>query len=123
MIIDRLPARISAALAFLAVALGAFGSHALKATLAARATTAIWEKAVFYHLVHAVVLWILAARNGPLPRAWWLFASGILLFSGSLYAIALADLPAFGPITPVGGLCLLGAWLWLAINPSRNADQ
>jgi len=118
--------RVSAGVAFLGVALGAFGAHALKTSLAAREMTAVWEKAVFYHLIHAVVLWGLAARTGAPARfrafSWSLFASGILLFSGSLYLLALTEIKAFGPLTPLGGLCLLAGWLSLALAPVKNPD-
>jgi uncharacterized membrane protein YgdD (TMEM256/DUF423 family) len=109
--------RIAAALGFLAVALGAFGAHGLKDLLARNGTAAIWEKAVFYHLIHAVVLLFLASRPVVIVGAWWLFFAGILIFSGSLYILAFTGLKWLGAITPIGGLCLLGGWLWLAIRP------
>ncbi|MEA3187244.1 MAG: hypothetical protein QOD99_1074 [Chthoniobacter sp.] len=106
--------RIAAALGFLAVAFGAFGAHALKGSLGASGMTGVWEKAVLYHLVHAVVLLLLATRD-PVPvLAWILLCAGVLVFSGSLYLLAFTGLRWLGAVTPLGGLCLLGGWLALA---------
>src|SRR5215475_9190901 len=77
--------RVAAAAGLLAVALGAFGAHALKDTLAQNETTAIWEKAVFYHFIHAVMLFVLATRAPFRGFASCAFLAGIILFSGSLY--------------------------------------
>jgi uncharacterized membrane protein YgdD (TMEM256/DUF423 family) len=108
--------RIAAVLGFLAVGLGAFGAHGLKELLARNNTAAIWEKAVFYHFIHAVMLYILATRH-PLPCApWFSFFLGILLFSGSLYVLAVTNIRWLGAITPFGGLSFLVGWLWLAVK-------
>lgn len=108
--------RIAALLGFLAVALGAFGAHALKESLARSGLTPVWEKAVLYHLAHAVVLLLLASRP-PLPAvAWALFFAGIVIFSGSLYVLAFTGIRWLGAVTPIGGLCLLGGWLALALG-------
>ncbi len=113
------PATGSAALA-LAVALGAFGAHGLKDRLDAYAT-GIWEKAVFYHFVHALGLLIvpLMARAGMISdahsgRVCWFLAAGMVLFSGSLYALALSGVKALGAVTPLGGLSFIAAWVVLA---------
>ncbi len=108
--------RIAATLCFLAVALGAFGAHALRSTIENHGMLDAWNKAVLYHFVHAIALFVLAlfAAN----RGAWLFA-GIFLFSGSLYVMALTNLRWLGPITPLGGLCFLAGWLWLIIAPMR----
>jgi uncharacterized membrane protein YgdD (TMEM256/DUF423 family) len=109
--------RIAAALCFLAVALGAFGAHWLRSTIEAHGFADAWNKAVLYHLMHAVALLALAL-HGPVNRgAWWLLLAGILLFSGSLYVMSLTNVRALGAITPFGGLCLLAGWLWLLISP------
>jgi uncharacterized membrane protein YgdD (TMEM256/DUF423 family) len=106
--------RIAAVLGLLAVALGAFGAHGLKDVLAQHGSTAIWEKAVFYHFIHAVMLFVLAERQ-TLPRlAWNCFLAGILIFSGSLYLLAVTDCRWLGAITPLGGLSFLAGWLALA---------
>lgn len=107
---------------FTGVLLGAFGAHALKETLAARGTREIWETAVFYQLIHAAALFAAAARTRPaartgkrapdwLDRAAGCWSLGILLFSGSLYALALGGPPrVLGPVTPLGGLAFLAGW-------------
>jgi uncharacterized membrane protein YgdD (TMEM256/DUF423 family) len=108
-----LATRIAAAMGLLAVALGAFGAHGLKELLAHNGTAAIWEKAVFYHFIHAVMLFVLAGRK-PFPAvAWWSFLAGILIFSGSLYLLAATNALWLGAVTPVGGVCFLFGWAWL----------
>ena len=109
--------RIAAALCFLAVALGAFGAHALKATLQANAMLEVWNKAVLYHLVHSVALVALALHGMGNRAAYALIAVGILFFSGSLYLMALTNIRWLGAITPLGGLCFLAGWGWLIISP------
>jgi uncharacterized membrane protein YgdD (TMEM256/DUF423 family) len=111
---------IAAIYGFLAVALGAFGAHALKSTLTVDSLN-IWETGVRYHLTHALAILavgILAGIVGdtkPIRAAGWLFAVGILLFSGSLYALALSGVRIIGAITPFGGLCFLAGWACLAV--------
>lgn len=109
--------RLAAALCFLAVALGAFGAHALKGTLQANDTTDAWKTAVLYHFVHAIALLILATLPAASRTAAGLFMGGIILFSGSLYLLALTNLKWLGPITPLGGLCFLAGWLVLVLRP------
>ena len=109
---------LGAVLGFLGVAAGAFGAHALKATLVPAMMT-VFETAARYQLVHAVALVVVAlALERHVSRAWvvagGLFAAGIVLFSGSLYALALTSVPAWGIVTPFGGLCLLAGWVSLA---------
>ena len=113
--------RLAALLVFLAVALGAMGAHALEARLAATPKGLdIWRTAAFYHLVHAVALYFLAARNRPF--AWWSMFSGILLFSGSLYIYALTQVKFLVFVTPVGGLLFMLGWLALAMAKSRPTE-
>ena len=115
--------RIAALLGLLGVALGAFGAHSLKDLLARNQTAAVWDKAVFYQLVHAVMLFILAGR-APLRAGPWLsFLFGILIFSGSLYLLAVTNQRWLGAITPVGGLSFLVGWLWLLIVPVPKAAK
>jgi uncharacterized membrane protein YgdD (TMEM256/DUF423 family) len=109
--------RIAAGFCFLAVALGAFGAHALKTTLQASGMMDAWNKAVLYHLVHAVALLALALNGAGNRASYYLLAAGILLFSGSLYTMALSNLRWLGAITPIGGLCFLAGWAWLVIAP------
>ena len=99
--------RIGAALMFLGVALGAFGAHALKDKLDARGHE-VWRTAVLYHLVHAVAIY---ARG----QQAWLFLAGIVVFSGSLYLLALTGQSWLGALTPVGGLLFLAGWLRAAL--------
>ena len=109
--------RIAAALCFLAVALGAFGAHALKPMLERYGMLEVWNKAVFYHFIHAIVLLLLGFFGTANRGVYWLFCAGILLFSGSLYAMALMNLRWLGAITPLGGLCFLLGWVWLFLAP------
>ena len=111
--------RIAASLCFLAVALGAFGAHALKATLQESGMLDVWNKAVLYHFLHAVALVVLALVAAGNRVAFFLLAIGILFFSGSLYALALTNIRWLGAITPIGGLCFLAGWAWLIISPPR----
>jgi uncharacterized membrane protein YgdD (TMEM256/DUF423 family) len=111
---------------FLGVALGAFGSHVLKQKLAPEMLQ-VFETGVRYQMYHAfallVVAWTLHSWNiaGVATSGWW-FVAGILLFSGSLYALALSDVKWFGAITPFGGLCFLIGWLWLAWGVWRGVQ-
>ena len=114
--------RVAAFMGALAVILGAFGAHSLRELLEQNGRTAVWEKAVFYHFVHAVMLFVLAMRN-PLQRApWFCFLIGIVIFSGSLYALAVTNIATLGAITPFGGISFIAGWLWLAICP-RTAES
>jgi uncharacterized membrane protein YgdD (TMEM256/DUF423 family) len=111
--------RIAALLCFLAVALGAFGAHGLKQTLEAHGMLDVWNKAVLYHFIHAIALLVLALYGAVNRGAWWLLFAGILIFSGSLYAMALINLRWLGAITPIGGLCFLAGWAWLILAPPK----
>ncbi len=111
--------RIAAALCFLAVALGAFGAHALRSTIESHGMADAWDKAVLYHFVHAIALLVLALYAGVNRGAWWLLFAGIFLFSGSLYTMALTNLRWLGAITPLGGLCFLAGWAWLMIAHAK----
>ena len=114
--------RIAALTGLLAVALGAFGAHGLKEILAQNQTGLIWEKAVFYHFIHAVMLVILATRT-PLPRGpWYSFLVGIAVFSGSLYLLAYTNHGWLGAITPFGGVSLIVGWLWLLLKAGNTTS-
>ncbi len=107
--------RLGALLAAAAVATGAFGAHALKDL--PEQSLAHWETAARYHMYHSLGLCLcglLALRGWRCRLSAWSFLLGILLFSGSLYALVLLDLKALGRVTPIGGLCLLLGWLALA---------
>jgi uncharacterized membrane protein YgdD (TMEM256/DUF423 family) len=118
--------RMAAALGALAVTLGAFGAHGLKDLLAQNGTAAIWDKAVFYHFIHTVMLFVLAQRQPLKAGPWRCFFSGIVVFSGSLYVLALTNMHWLGAITPVGGASLIAGWIWLALPqpcpPSFRSD-
>src|SRR5690242_914201 len=111
--------RIAALAGFLAVALGAFGAHGLKAILEANGQAPTWQTAAHYHLAHAIVLLLLATRPHVTRWPFVLFTAGILVFSGSLYLLAVTNVHWLGAITPIGGLCLLAGWLTLAFGRGR----
>ena len=119
---NTLAIRLSALMGFLAVALGAFGAHGLQDLLAQNHTAAIWEKAVFYHFIHTVMLFVLAQRR-PMPSGPWLgFFAGIWIFSGSLYLLAVTNVKWLGAITPLGGLSFLVGWAWLFLTARKRAE-
>ena len=104
---------LSGVMGFLAVALGAFGAHGLKSTLEAHGTAAIWEKAVFYHFIHTIMLFVLGQRWEVARVPWLCFFAGVLIFSGSLYLLALTNFKWLGAVTPLGGVSFLVGWSWL----------
>jgi uncharacterized membrane protein YgdD (TMEM256/DUF423 family) len=109
--------RIAAAAGLLAVVLGALGAHGfLNNLLVQNGTTPIWEKAVFYHFIHAVMLFVLAERKMLPQVAWWGFLAGIVIFSGSLYLLAVTNVKILGAITPVGGVAFIIGWTCLLIG-------
>jgi len=116
---DRTFLLIGSVLGFLGVALGAFGAHALKARLSADMLTA-FETGVRYQMYHVFAVLIVAAAIGQMGRAHllvvagWSFVAGIVLFSGSLYALTLTGVGGLGAITPLGGLLFLIGWTALA---------
>ena len=110
---------IGSVAAFLAVGLGAFGAHGLRARLSPD-MLAVFETGVRYHMYHALALLatalVMERMGGPLMIcAGWSFTAGIVLFSGSLYLLALTGMTALGAITPIGGLAFLIGWACLAI--------
>jgi len=111
--------------AMLAVALGAFGAHGLKHRLSVELMAA-YQTGVQYHFYHALLLLVVALLLLQFPGAalfqWsgWLALVGIVLFSGSLYAMALTGTKVLGAITPLGGLAFIGAWLLLAMGAYRH---
>jgi len=111
---NTMAARLAAVLGFLAVSLGAFGAHGLKDLLAQHNTAAIWDKAVLYHFIHTVMLFALAQRRPVQTGPYLSFLAGIVIFSGSLYLLAVTNARWLGAITPLGGLSFLVGWAWLA---------
>jgi uncharacterized membrane protein YgdD (TMEM256/DUF423 family) len=116
---DRTFVLIGALAGVAGVGLGAFGAHGLRGRLSPE-MLAVFETGVRYHMYHALALVATAALMGRLDgrlinAAGWLFTAGIVLFSGSLYVVALTGVGVFGAITPIGGLAFLAGWACLAI--------
>ena len=110
-------------LAFVAVAAGAFGAHALRARLSPDLLD-VFETGARYQMYHALALLAVAwvgsqSPSGLVTAAGWSFIVGILIFSGSLYILALADLRWMGAITPIGGVAFLVGWGCLALAAMR----
>lgn len=111
--------------AFLCVGLGAFGAHGLKKTLAAD-MLAVYQTGVQYHFYHALGLLVIGLLllhfPGSRPITWsgWLMLAGIVLFSASLYALALTGMRGLGMITPFGGVAFLSAWALLVFGTLRR---
>jgi len=124
--------RTGAILGALAVVLGAFGAHALREILSDKGL-ALWETAVRYHFYHALALLVIGLLYDRVPSsrlrlASGLFVVGFLLFCGSLYALSFREVAAInlswlGPITPLGGVCFILAWLLLAFNPKGDRQS
>lgn len=115
---------IGTVLAGLAVALGAFGSHALKATLTANGRLDTYQTAVQYHMFHALALIALGLLSAHLssPQIAWaggLLTLGVLLFSGSLYILSIFNIPIMGAVAPFGGTAFILGWAcfaWVALR-------
>jgi uncharacterized membrane protein YgdD (TMEM256/DUF423 family) len=125
---NRLLTTLTAVLAFTGVAFGALGAHALKSAVGALPDAAErlawWDTAAKYHLSHALALGLLAVLAVHVPgrltrSAAACFVTGIALFSGSLYGLALTGTRALGIITPFGGLAFLAGWLLVGIAAQR----
>ncbi len=105
----------------LAVMIGAFGAHGLRGRIDDY-SMGVYERAVLYHFLHALGLLIVSMMPPrPLLR-WvsWLLFAGIVLFSGSLYVLAITGVRSLGAVTPFGGLCFIAAWLLLAFSAIRK---
>ena len=112
-------AKIASVLMFLAVALGAFGSHALKGKVTDYYLD-VYKTAVLYHMIHALglfaVAWLSTVSNDPKVNFAGIFMLlGIIIFSGSLYVLSLTGIKWLGAITPIGGLSFLAAWVLLIL--------
>lgn len=115
---------LGALLAALAVMAGAFGAHALKSQLSPD-MLAVYETGARYHLVHALGLLIvgLVYERHPSPlvnTAGWLLVAGVLLFSGSLYALSITGIKALGMITPIGGTAWIAGWIALGVAAQKT---
>lgn len=107
---------------FLSVALGAFGTHGLRDRLSAE-SMAIYQTGAQYQMAHTLALLAVAAladRIRYLALTGWLFIFGVVLFSGSLYLLAITGNRWLGAITPIGGLCFLAGWATLAIGAAKG---
>ena len=120
---DRLLFSLGAASALISVAAGAFGAHALRARLSPE-MLAVFETGARYQMYHALGLlaaaWAVSRWPGPWAvRGGWLFLAGTLLFSGSLYALALSGVRWLGAVTPFGGVAFLAGWVCLVLATRR----
>jgi uncharacterized membrane protein YgdD (TMEM256/DUF423 family) len=118
---------LAGALGFSAVALGAFGAHGLRGRLTPPLLE-IYRTGALYHLIHAVAALAVALGGDRLRRGGLilgLFTTGVVVFSGSLYALALSGVSALGAVTPLGGLMLLAAWALVAAEalPPRGPSR
>ena len=125
---ERLIFVFGAVSGFLSVAMGAFAAHGLRGTLDERLQHA-FETGVHYQMLHSIVLIVVGlaiehwGRHWALVYASWSFVLGIVLFSGSLYLIALTPMKWPGPITPVGGLAFMAGWALLALGIWQNTNS
>lgn len=131
--ITRLMILSGSAFAGLAVLLGAFGAHGLRSKISPEQLQS-FETGVKYQFIHALALLILGLLNDKLTAggarwAYYLFTTGIILFSGSIYLLSTRDLigiPSWksflGPITPIGGMCMIGGWIALFIATYRSTS-
>lgn len=117
---------ISIILSLLGVVMGAFGAHALSDQLAEMDSESTWRTATLYHLVHALALFSLSnspqhfsKRSRNLASVFWFL--GVIMFSGSLYALALAKWKWLGPVTPLGGLLLIAGWVTLLFAKPKQS--
>ena len=123
---ERLFVIIGALSGAIGVGAGAFGAHALRARLEPRMLE-VFETGARYQMYHAIALlgaaWVASRWPGLLSTAsGWLFLAGTVLFSGSLYAMALTGVRALGAITPIGGVCFIVGWVCLAIAAGKGAS-
>lgn len=108
----------------IAVGLGAFGAHGLK-RVASPEQLAWWQTATLYLLIHALgllVVGLLIKLNLATKSSVWLIQIGVIIFAGSLFAMALGAPRWFGAITPIGGVLMICGWLWLAFSAARLAN-
>ena len=122
---ERLFVMIGALSGAIGVGAGAFGAHALRAKLEPRMLE-VFETGARYQMYHAVAMlaaaWVVSRFPGALANAsGWLFLAGTVLFSGSLYAMALTNVRALGAITPIGGVCFIAGWVCLALAAAKSA--
>ncbi len=112
-----------AVLSGLGVLIGAFGAHGLRDRVTVD-MLAVFETGVRYHLIHGLAVLAVAWAASRWPGAWigaagWLFVAGIVVFSGSLYILAISGARWWGAVTPIGGVCFLAGWAALAVGALR----
>jgi uncharacterized membrane protein YgdD (TMEM256/DUF423 family) len=116
---------VGALLAFLGVAAGAFGAHWLRERVPAEMLE-VFRTGALYQMIHALALVALGSSGARLgswgERSAWLFIVGTVLFSGSLYALALSGVRVWGAVTPLGGICFLAGWLCLFVAARQSDD-
>ena len=120
----RLLMSIAATYGLVAVLLGAFAAHGLKEVLSA-SSLASWQTGVTYQMTHALVLlliglWLRQGGSNLVKVAGVLFAIGVLVFSGSIYALVLLQVSWLGPVTPLGGLCLIAGWGCMLVAAAQS---
>ena len=118
---------VAAFSALTAVMLGAFGAHGLKAVLSVSELNT-FEIGVRYQMYHALAMLILPALTHVVSQAWLkrvavAFATGTLLFSGSLYLLVMTGSKWFGPVTPMGGVAFMIGWIMLVVGAFKNGDM
>ncbi len=115
--------KVASVLGALGVALGAFGAHALKSTLEANGTVETYKTAVLYHFLHSLFIMIMSLSpfhsKKSTDHVAIIALLGIIFFSGSLYLLAVLEWTWVGPITPIGGLLLITAWVMAALKTSN----
>jgi uncharacterized membrane protein YgdD (TMEM256/DUF423 family) len=121
---DRIFVPLGAVSGLISVAAGAFGAHALRHRIPPEYLTA-FETAARYQMYHSLALlaaaWVAIRSPGPLPKwAGWCFVAGTVLFSGSLYALALTGVRWLGAVTPLGGVAFMLGWIFLAFSGLRR---
>ena len=112
--------RVAGVMGALAVAMGAFGAHAVRDAVSEQAL-GWWRTGAQYHMVHALALGLVAAHPSRPKGAGIAFVIGIVVFCGSLYTMTLTDLRIFGAITPIGGLAFITGWLWLGLSSVQSS--
>lgn len=120
----RFWAGVGAIFCFLSVGLGAFAAHALEDVLTAYGRQ-VWQTGIQYHQLHGlalVALGFLPLSDKVRPRVGGSWAVGILIFSGSLYLLAVSGIRWLGAITPIGGICFLAGWAMLAVDLFRRRE-
>jgi uncharacterized membrane protein YgdD (TMEM256/DUF423 family) len=116
---------IASLLGLTGVAIGAFGAHGLAAVLEANGRAATFDTATQYHLIHALALLAAAWLDEQHPNQWtrragWLFILGTIVFSGSLYILAIFNLRFMGAVAPIGGVALIAGWACLGLSARQK---